>query len=162
MEETQNSPFTVKISDNPICPTDKIRFPTYDGRSDPRQYIIAFSIAMGQSHFTPDERDAGYCQLFVENLSGPTLSWFSRLETGSIDSYQQLLTAFLKHYPMYIKDGASEADLYCSNPPKGIKMVEIDKLEFSAKLLGIKESRRMLVLNHEKLNMHWRKIEVEK
>lgn len=61
---------------------------------------------------------------------------------------------------MYIKDGASEADLYCSNPPKGIKMVEIDKLEFSAKLLGIKESRRMLVLDHEKLNMHWRKIEV--
>jgi len=86
----------------------KIRFPTYDGNSDPRQYMITFTIAMGRTNFTPDEKDAGYCQLFIENLSRQeTLSWFSRLESGSIDSYQQLSTAFLKHYSIYIKNGAS-------------------------------------------------------
>ncbi|XP_013639416.1 PREDICTED: uncharacterized protein LOC106344618 [Brassica oleracea var. oleracea] len=100
------------IYNKPIQHIGKIRFPTYDGNSDPRQYMIAFTIAMGRTNFTPDKKDAGYCQLFVENLSGQALSWFSRLESGSIDSYQQLSTSFLKHYSIYIEDGATEADLY--------------------------------------------------
>ena len=67
---------------------------------------------MRRTNFTPEEKDAVYCQLFVENLSGQALSWFSRLESGSIDSYQELSIAFLKHYSIYIENGASEADLY--------------------------------------------------
>lgn len=112
LEETQNSPFTAKICNKPIRHTGKIRFPTYDKSSDPRQYMTAFTIAMGRAHLAPDERHAGYCQLFVKNLTGQELRWFSWLESGLIDSYQQLSMAFLKPYSMYIEDGASEADLY--------------------------------------------------
>ncbi|XP_048627168.1 uncharacterized protein LOC125595420 [Brassica napus] len=74
--------------------------------------MIAFTIVMGRTNFAPDEKDAGYCQLFVENLSGHALSWFSRLESGLIDSYQELSTAFLKDYSIDIENGVSEADLY--------------------------------------------------
>lgn len=66
LKETQNSPFTDRIYNKPIQHVGKIRFPTYDGNSDPRQYMITFTIAMGRTNFAPDEKDAGYCQLFVE------------------------------------------------------------------------------------------------
>lgn len=65
LEETQNSLFTAKIYKKPIRHARKLRFSTYDGSSDLRQYMIAFTIAMGRAHFSPDERDAGCCQLFV-------------------------------------------------------------------------------------------------
>lgn len=74
--------------------------------------MTAFRIAMGRVHFSREERDAGYCHFFVENLSGVSLSWFSRLKANFIDSFHKLSTAFLKHYSMFIQKEASNADLW--------------------------------------------------
>ncbi|KAF8054198.1 hypothetical protein N665_1340s0002 [Sinapis alba] len=60
---------------------------------------------MGRAYFSAKERDAGYCQLFVESLAGPALTWFSRLAADSISTFKELSTEFLKHYSMYIRQG---------------------------------------------------------
>ncbi|XP_024006401.1 uncharacterized protein LOC112082919 [Eutrema salsugineum] len=119
LQETQNTPFTHRIASTPFCHVSKVKLPPYAGDTDPTQYLTAFTIAMGRAHFTPEEREAGHCQLFVENLVGPALTWFSRLETHSIDSIKALSTAFLKHYSIFIQRSASTADLWAlSQGPK--------------------------------------------
>ena len=74
--------------------------------------MTSFNIAMGRAYFSAEERDAGYCQLFVESLAGPALTWFSRLTADSISTFKELSTEFLKHYSMYIRQGASATDLW--------------------------------------------------
>ncbi|XP_024013329.1 uncharacterized protein LOC112087617 [Eutrema salsugineum] len=112
LKESQSTPFTTRITDFPIRTQVKFNLPTYTGNSDPSQFMTVFSIQMGRARFTPEEKDAGFCQLFVENLSGAALVWFSKLKVNSIDSYQALSTAFLKRYMMYIQGAVSSADLY--------------------------------------------------
>ncbi|XP_024014251.1 uncharacterized protein LOC112088194 [Eutrema salsugineum] len=112
LKESQSTPFTTRITDFPIRNQVKFNLPTYTGNSDPSQYMTVFSIQMGRARFTPKEKDAGFCQLFVENLSGAALVWFSKLKANSIDSYQALSTAFLKRYMMYIQGAVSSADLF--------------------------------------------------
>ncbi|XP_048612778.1 uncharacterized protein PB18E9.04c-like [Brassica napus] len=81
LRETQNTPFTTRVLSIPVRhQKNKIKLPTYNGTSDPREYLTAFIIATRRANFSPEERDAGLCQLFVENLSGLALGWFSRLE----------------------------------------------------------------------------------
>ena len=58
-----------------------------------------------------NELEAGYCQLFAENLSGSALDWFSRLEEGSISSFRQLSAAFIKQYSMLVEEDAVGIDL---------------------------------------------------
>ncbi|XP_024015939.1 uncharacterized protein LOC112089191 [Eutrema salsugineum] len=111
-KETQNTPFTHRIASTPFRHFSKVKLPPYARNTDYTQYLTAFTIAIGRAHFTPKEREAGYCQLFVENLVGPALTWFSWLETHSIDSFKTLSTAFLKHYFIYIQRSASTADLW--------------------------------------------------
>lgn len=112
LRETQNTPFSLRLLSIHVRHPKKIKLPTYNGTSDPKEYLTAFSIAVGRANFSPEERDAGLCQLFVENLSGVALNWFSRLEANSIDNYNQLSTAFLKHYSIYIQQSTSNADLW--------------------------------------------------
>ena len=73
---TRRNPFTQRITKVKIKKTEKLRIPPYKGDSDPTDHMTAFNIAMGRNHFSDEEKDAGLCQLFVESLSGPALSWF--------------------------------------------------------------------------------------
>ncbi|XP_010424329.1 PREDICTED: uncharacterized protein LOC104709406 [Camelina sativa] len=70
------------------------------------------SIHIGSSYFSPEEEDAGSCQLFVESLTGEALNWFSRLKDNSIDGYEALTTAFLQHHQCFMHVPASNADLW--------------------------------------------------
>jgi len=67
---------------------------------------------MGRVMLTERELEAGYCQLFIESLSGTALEWFSKLEPNSIDSFDKLSVAFLKHYSMFVEDDLTIADLW--------------------------------------------------
>ena len=67
---------------------------------------------MGRTNFSDEERDAGYCRLFVESLQGPALGWFTGLEQDSINDFHDLSAAFLKQYIMFTRQGATLADLW--------------------------------------------------
>ncbi|KAF8113528.1 hypothetical protein N665_0049s0043 [Sinapis alba] len=112
LEATQKTSFTKKITDIRVRHQDKLRVPSFRGDSDPSDHMTSFNIAMGRAYFSAEERDAGYCQLFVESLAGPVLTWFSRLAADSISTFKELSTEFLKHYSMYIRQGASATDLW--------------------------------------------------
>lgn len=74
--------------------------------------MTSFMTTIAKAHFTDEQRDIGCCQLFVEGLTGNALTWFSRLEVNSIDNFNQLSTAFLKQYRVFIQPGASSSDLW--------------------------------------------------
>ncbi|KAF8045002.1 hypothetical protein N665_5813s0001 [Sinapis alba] len=74
LEATQKTPFTQKITDIRVRHQDKLRIPSFRGDSDPSDHMTSFNIAMGRAYFSVEERDAGYCQLFVESLAGPALT----------------------------------------------------------------------------------------
>lgn len=54
--------------------------------------MMAYLHAIMWTRFNEWERDASYCQMFVKNLTGAALNWFSRLETNSIDNFNQILS----------------------------------------------------------------------
>ncbi|KAG7552320.1 Retrotransposon gag domain [Arabidopsis thaliana x Arabidopsis arenosa] len=112
IEETRRTPFTSRISNLRIKDSRKVKLPTYDGKGDPKNHLAAFQIAAGRIDLEPDEEDAGYCKLFSENLSGSALLWFTQLELGTIDSFKELSSAFLKQYSMFMEKATSDADLW--------------------------------------------------
>ncbi|KAG7533283.1 Ribonuclease H domain [Arabidopsis thaliana x Arabidopsis arenosa] len=112
IEETRRTPFTSRISNLRIKDSQKVKLPTYDGKGDPKNHLAAFQIAVGRIDLEPDEEDAGYCKLFSENLSGSALLWFTQLEPGTIDSFKELSSAFLKQYSMFMEKATSDADLW--------------------------------------------------
>ncbi|XP_013700314.1 uncharacterized protein LOC106404108 [Brassica napus] len=112
MAETLKTPFSRRVTDVRYRPAEKIRLPTYAGKADPTDHITAFNSAMGRTNFSEEERDAGYCRLFVESLQGPALGWFTGLERDSIHDFHDLTTAFLKQYIMFTRQGATLSDLW--------------------------------------------------
>ncbi|KAG7599437.1 Retrotransposon gag domain [Arabidopsis suecica] len=112
IEETRRTPFTSRISNLRIKDFQKVKLPTYDGKGDPKNHLAAFQIAAGRIDLEPDEEDAGYSKLFSENLSGSALLWFTQLEPGTIDSFKELSSAFLKQYSMFMEKETSDADLW--------------------------------------------------
>ncbi|KAF8114203.1 hypothetical protein N665_0040s0058 [Sinapis alba] len=109
---TSRTSFSRQISKVRLRTTDKLCLPSYSGGSDPTDHMTTFNIALGRANFTDEEKEAGYCQLFVESLAGPALTWFSRLPENSVHSFHDLSAAFLKHYIMFTRQGATVSDLW--------------------------------------------------
>ena len=83
---------------------EKLRLPEYKPGGDPVEHMTAFNIAMARDRLSDEERDAGYCQLFVETLHEKALTWFSQLEENSIGSFCDLSAAFLKTFDGPVND----------------------------------------------------------
>src|SRR5690606_23488523 len=64
------------------------------------------------------------CQLFVESLEEPALSWFSRRPDNSINSFHDLTMAFLKHYIMFTCQGMTASDLWKLSQTQGQSLRE--------------------------------------
>ncbi|XP_010497038.1 PREDICTED: uncharacterized protein LOC104774072, partial [Camelina sativa] len=109
-EATQRSPFTQRIL-RTYVPNVKIRVPTYDGTKDPMQHLTSFMATIAKARFTEEQKDAGQCQLFVDSLVENALIWFSHIPPGTIDCFEQLSTAFLRNYRVFIERNASSAEL---------------------------------------------------
>ncbi|KAG7568071.1 Retrotransposon gag domain [Arabidopsis thaliana x Arabidopsis arenosa] len=156
IEETRRTPFTSRISNLRIKDSRKVKLPTYDGKGDPKNHLAAFQIAAGRIDLEPDEEDAGYCKLFSENLSGSALLWFTQLEPGTIDSFKELSSAFLKQYSMFMEKATSDADLWNltqgtdsgMNPDFGKKSSSIvqtpSKMLYSELLIGWRQKKKSL------------------
>ncbi|XP_024005028.1 uncharacterized protein LOC112082160 [Eutrema salsugineum] len=118
LEETQRTPFTTRITEARIPEPGKVRIPFYESTTNPKAHITASRIAMGRAftrnaaNLTEQEKNAGYCLLFVEHLKGAALEWFSRQESISISSFQQLSALFLKQYSMFMDRGTSDANIW--------------------------------------------------
>ncbi|XP_013617553.1 PREDICTED: uncharacterized protein LOC106324078 [Brassica oleracea var. oleracea] len=67
---------------------------------------------MRRANLTDEDKDAGFCQLFVETLEGPALTWFTGLRENSVDCFHDLSTAFLKNYIMFTNQEATVSDLW--------------------------------------------------
>ena len=74
LEKTQKTPFAAHISNVPVRHDNKIVLKSYEGNTDPQQFLSAFSVATQRAHFHPSEAEAGKCQLFSEHLMGAALN----------------------------------------------------------------------------------------
>ncbi|KAG2288840.1 hypothetical protein Bca52824_048444 [Brassica carinata] len=44
---------------------EKLCLPTFDGVSDPSAHVTSFNIVMRRANLSDEEKDVGFCQLFV-------------------------------------------------------------------------------------------------
>ena len=130
LEETQQTPFTRKITNVSVRGYQKIKLECYNGRGDPKEFLTSFSVAINRAELTTENFEAGRCQIFIEHLTGPALNWFSRLKPNSINSFHQLTSSFLKHYSPLIENQTSNADLWSlSQGPKESLRAFIDRFK---------------------------------
>ena len=115
---TSRTPFTRALTSVQLGKIEKLRLPEYKPGGDPVEHMTAFNIAMARARLPNDERDAGYCQMFVETLHEQALTWFSQLEENSIGCFRDLSAAFLKTYIMFTKRSATASSLWNLNQTK--------------------------------------------
>ncbi|XP_013673588.2 uncharacterized protein LOC106377920 [Brassica napus] len=112
IEKTRRTPFTNRIASVRLHHVGKLKFPEYAGNTDPKAHVRAFRLVISRAHLTDDEKEAGYCCFFAENLTGAAFEWFTGLEENSIDNFTQLVSTFLKQYSVFIETRVTEADLW--------------------------------------------------
>ena len=66
----------------------------FDGLKDPQDHLNTFKTTLGLQQ-PPDEI---LYRSFPTTLKGATREWFTKLPTSSIDSFEQLSNAFLRHF----------------------------------------------------------------
>ncbi|XP_048605665.1 uncharacterized protein LOC125583132 [Brassica napus] len=119
LAESLRTPFTENITKVHLRKMEKLHLPTFDGVSDPSAHVTSFNIAMRRANLSDEEKDTGFCQLFIETLEGIALNWFTSLQENSVDSFYDLSTAFLKNYIMFTRQEATATDLWNLNHANG-------------------------------------------
>ncbi|XP_075655075.1 uncharacterized protein LOC142625275 [Castanea sativa] len=95
MVRTTDSPFTSAVLERHV--PLKFRLPQlepFDGLKDPLDHLNTFKTTLGLQQ-PPDEI---LCRSFTTTLKGTALEWFTKLPTSSIDSFETLGIAFLRHF----------------------------------------------------------------
>ena len=70
-------------------------------------------------NLSDEEKDAGFCQLFVETLEGIALNCCIGRQENSVNSFHDLSTAFLKKYIIFTRQEATATDLWNLNHANG-------------------------------------------
>lgn len=108
---TSRTPFTSALTNVRLRKIEKLRLPEYKPGGDPVEHMTTFNIPMARARLFDEERDVGYCQLFVERLNEQALTWFSQLAENLIGSFRELSAAVLKTYIMFTKREATASSL---------------------------------------------------
>ncbi|XP_013601081.1 PREDICTED: uncharacterized protein LOC106308462 [Brassica oleracea var. oleracea] len=139
---TSRTPFTSALTSVQLGKIEKLRLPEYKPGGDPVEHMTTFNIAMARARLPEEERDAGYCQLFVETLHEQALTWFSQLEENSIGSFRDLSAAFLKTYIMFTTRSATASSLWNLNQTKDQSLRDyMEKLKVVASRIEIPDVR---------------------
>uniref|UniRef100_A0A2N9EL81 Retrotransposon gag domain-containing protein n=1 Tax=Fagus sylvatica TaxID=28930 RepID=A0A2N9EL81_FAGSY len=89
------SPFTKRVDNYPLPTKFKVpQLENFDGLRDPLDYLDSFRTVMRLQGVS----DEIMCRAFPINLRGSARVWFSKLETGSIDTFAQLSRAFIDNF----------------------------------------------------------------
>ncbi|CAA7035359.1 unnamed protein product [Microthlaspi erraticum] len=100
--------FTRRIAAIPLRDQTALRLQFYNKGDDPRNWLRNFEMAMRrQKYASPEEQDANYCQVFIEHMNKDATSWFSNLPAETIDNFDDLSTAFMKHFGMFMSKGST-------------------------------------------------------
>ena len=95
VHEATDSPFTAAVLECPV--PSKFCLPQlepFDGLKDPQDHLNTFKTTLGLQQ-PPDEI---LCRSFPTTLKGAAREWFTKLWTSSIDNFEQLSSAFLRHF----------------------------------------------------------------
>ena len=95
MVKRTNSPFTMKDLECPM--PSKFRHPqleSFDGLKDHLDHISTFKMTLSLQQ--PPNKIL--CHSFPTTLKGAARVWFSKLETSSIDNFEQLGNSFVCHF----------------------------------------------------------------
>ena len=90
-----DSPFTTAVLECPVL--SKFRLPqleSFDGLKDPRDHLNTFKTTLGLQQ-PPDKI---LCHSFPTTLKEAAREWFAKLPTLSVDNFEQLNNAFLRHF----------------------------------------------------------------
>ena len=71
-----------------------LAFTMFDGSNDPYDHMLHYNQAMTLN----TDNDRLSCKLFSASPQGPTLAWFHNLPRNSINSFNELWTAFVSQY----------------------------------------------------------------
>nr|XP_027122281.1 uncharacterized protein LOC113739250 [Coffea arabica] len=70
------------------------KFSKYDGTENPKTHLKMFGNKLGK----PVDDENLPMRLFLENLEGDALDWYSNLKSGEVKTWLDLLTVFVKQY----------------------------------------------------------------
>ncbi|XP_070049628.1 uncharacterized protein [Nicotiana tomentosiformis] len=70
--------------------------PKYDGTTDPRDHVTAFTTGVKGNDLTKQEIESVLVKKFGETLTKGALTWYSLLPENSIDSFAELADLFIK------------------------------------------------------------------
>ena len=95
MVRATDSPFTAAVLECPV--PSKFRLPQlepFNGLRDPQDHLNTFKTMLGLQQ-PPDEI---LCRSFPSTLKGAAREWFTKLPTSSVENFEQLSNAFLRHF----------------------------------------------------------------
>ena len=95
MVKATNSPFTAAVLECPV--PSKFRLPQlkpFDGLRDPQDHLNTFKTTLGLQQ----PLDEILCRSFPTTLKGAAREWFTKLPTSSVNNFEQLSNAFLRHF----------------------------------------------------------------
>nr|XP_009596447.1 uncharacterized protein LOC104092534 [Nicotiana tomentosiformis] len=70
----------------------------YDGTTDPRDHVTAFTTGVKGNDLTKQEIELVLVKKFGETLTKGALTWYSLLPENSIDSFDELTDSFIKEH----------------------------------------------------------------
>ncbi|XP_030945839.1 uncharacterized protein LOC115970332 [Quercus lobata] len=95
MVRVTDLPFTTAVIECPVL--SKFRLPQlepFNGLKYPQDHLNTFKTTLGLQQ-PPDEI---LCRSFPTTLKGAAREWFTKLSISSIDNFEQLSNAFLRHF----------------------------------------------------------------
>ena len=95
MVRATDSPFTTAVLEFPI--PSKFCLPKLEpfaGLKDPQDHLNTFKTTLGLQQ----PLDEILCHSFPTTLKGAAREWFTKLPTSSINNFEQLSSAFLRHF----------------------------------------------------------------